>query len=175
MLLTVSVVTTAAADCVSTAHGPATYGTATRTAAPADGHVTRRRVNARAARALGPTGEMRGIALNDVGGERLLEGAIPAFPRLAAEGVTSVTVYIYLYVASPTGSTVTTTNYTATDAELQLVAEAAHANGLDLHLAPVLNGFPLAAVLRRRFATPVSRSCSTAPPPAGAGTTAPTT
>lgn len=138
MLLAGTVVTTAAADAVSTAHGPAAYGTATRTAAPADGHVKRRPVNARAARALGPTGEMRGIALNDVGGERLLEGAIPAFPRLAAEGVTSVTVYIYLYVASPTGSTVTTTSYTATDAELQLVADAAHANGLDLHLAPVL-------------------------------------
>jgi len=82
---------------------------------------------------------MRGVALNDVGAQgRLLEGTTVDFPRLAAEGVTSVSVYVYLYVDSPTGNRVSTGAETPTDAVVQLVAQAAHANGLGVHLSPVL-------------------------------------
>ncbi len=78
------------------------------------------------------------MALNDGVQGRVLESTIADFPRLAAEGVTSVAVYVYLYVDSPTGSTVSTGTLTPTDPELQLVAQAAQLNGLGLQLAPVL-------------------------------------
>lgn len=109
-------------------------------AARADAHVARRPVGARAAAALRPTGELRGIVLNDqnVTGRALLASAAD-FPRMAAEGITSVSVYVFLYVANPRGTVVTTGPNTPTDAELQLLAQAAHASGLDIHLMPVLN------------------------------------
>ena len=108
-------------------------------AAPADRHVLRAPLSPRAARALGPTGEMRGMAINDVGfGNRGIAAATVDFPRMAAEGITSVSVYVYLYLASPTGTVVSTGVYTPTDQELELVADAAKANGLDVHLTPVL-------------------------------------
>ena len=78
------------------------------------------------------------MALNDVSGGRTFPAAVADFPRLAAEGVTSVTVYVYLYLPSPTGTTVSSGPYTPTDAELELVAAAAQDNGMDLHLSPVL-------------------------------------
>ncbi|MGZ6744153.1 MAG: glycoside hydrolase family 113 [Nocardioides sp.] len=106
--------------------------------APSDLHVARKKVSARVARALGPTGELRGMALNDLGVTRPATLAIPDFPRLAAEGVTSVSVYIYLYVAAPTANQVSTGPYTPSDSEIHLIAAAASANGLGLHLMPVL-------------------------------------
>ncbi|MCW2501649.1 MAG: hypothetical protein JWN87_3325 [Frankiales bacterium] len=108
------------------------------TAAAADLHVRRAAVSRNVARALGPAGEMRGVVLNDVGVTRSLDTAIADFPRLAAEGVTSVSIYLYLYVPSPTGSTVATGLQTPTDPELQLVTAAAQATGLAVHFQPVL-------------------------------------
>jgi hypothetical protein len=111
-----------------------------------DGHVRRAPVSPVVARALGPTGEMRGMALNDANAGRPFAATVVDFPRMAAEGITSVTAYIYLYVSDPTGTEVTAGTQTATDAELDAVAAAARANHLDLHLMPVLldtatNGF----------------------------------
>jgi hypothetical protein len=57
---------------------------------------------------------------------------------MAADGMTTVSVYVYLYVANPTANVVTTGKNTPTDQELQVVAQAAHQNGLDVHLTPVL-------------------------------------
>ena len=116
---------------------PPTAPAAPQTKAPSDEHVSRPAVSDLAARALGPAGEMRGMALNDMG-VRTLPATIPDFPRMAAAGITSVTVYVYLYVSDPTGTTVTTGLHTPTDAELDAVAQAAHLNGMDLHLMPVL-------------------------------------
>jgi hypothetical protein len=82
---------------------------------------------------------MRAMALNDVGSApRPMTTAIADFPRMAAEGVTSVVAYIYLYVSDPKGTEVTTGPYTPTDNELQLVADAAKANGLGLQLMPAM-------------------------------------
>lgn len=107
-------------------------------AALSDAHVRRRPVSARAARALGAGGEIRGMAINDVSPARPATAAIADFPRLAAEGVTSVAVYVYLYVSDPSGNDVTTGLYTPTDAELQLISTAASLNGLGVQLMPVL-------------------------------------
>lgn len=117
---------------------PAAPVAAEVSAAPADQHVKRAKVTGRAAKALGPAGELRGMALNDVSTGRVLAAAAADFPRMAAEGITSVSVYIYLYVPDPTGTEVSTGLYTPTVPELELVAAAAKANGLDVHLHPVL-------------------------------------
>ncbi len=109
------------------------------TSAPADRHVVRRAVSNRVAAALGPAGELRGMALNDVGvPSRLLLGTIADFPRMAQVGINSVAVYIYLYTPSPTGTTIASGAYTPTDAELQAVATAAKAAGLGVQFMPVL-------------------------------------
>lgn len=108
------------------------------TAAPADKHVLRAPVSAKAAKALGPTGELRGMALNDVSTGRALTAATADFPRMAAEGITSVSVYVYLYLPNPTGTEVTRGLYTPTDAEIEQVSQAAAASGLDVHMMPVL-------------------------------------
>ena len=117
---------------------PAPVTPAQVSAAPADKHVKRAPLSGRAAAALGPAGELRGMALNDVSTGRVLAATIADFPRMAAEGITSVSVYVYLYLPSPTGTTVSTGPYTPTDAEIELVAEAAQASGLDVHMMPVL-------------------------------------
>lgn len=112
--------------------------TGARTAALADAHVARRPLSPRAAHALGAGGELRGMAINDVSAARPATAAIADFPRLAAEGVTSVAVYVYLYVSDPSGNDVSTGLYTPTDAELHLISAAASANGLGVQLMPVL-------------------------------------
>ena len=117
-------------------------GAVTSTAAPAgtapsDAHVKRAPVSPVVARALGPAGELRDMALNDVQG-RTLDATIADFPRMAAEGITSVSAYVYLYVQDPTANEVSAWTLTPLDAELELVADAAHDNGLELHLMPVL-------------------------------------
>lgn len=107
--------------------------------APADAHVRRAPVSPVVARALGSAGEMRGMAINDVSGPgRAIDAVTLDFPRMAADGITSVSVYQYLYVDSPTGSVIGTGRNTLTDAELQLVADRARAAGLDVQLSPVL-------------------------------------
>lgn len=107
-------------------------------APPADSHVKRAALSGRAAAALGPTGELRGMALNDVSTGRVLPATIADFPRMAAEGITSVSVYVYLYLQDPNGTSVSPGPYTPTDAEIELVAAAAQASGLDVHMMPVL-------------------------------------
>jgi hypothetical protein len=107
--------------------------------APADAHAVRKPVGPRAAAALGPHGELRGIALNDIGtSNSLVEATVADFPRMAAEGVTSVSVYVYLYVDSPTSTVVSTGAFTPSDQVINLVSTAAKANGLQLQLQPVL-------------------------------------
>lgn len=123
---------------VSVAAAPSAGSAAQLSPPPADGHVERAPVTKRVAAALGPAGELRGMALNDVSAGRVLAAAAADFPRMAAEGITSVSVYVYLYVPEPTGTEVSTGPYTPTDAELELVAAAAQDAGLDVHLMPVL-------------------------------------
>ena len=121
--------------------GAAAAGASTPTkgsAAVADAHVKRAPVSARAAAALGPGGELRGMALNDLGTPAVLDATIADFPRMRLEGITSVTAYVYLHLASPTSNEVTTSTVTPTDQELTLATSAAHAAGLDMHFMPVL-------------------------------------
>jgi hypothetical protein len=106
--------------------------------APADSHVPRAAVSPAVARALGASGEIRGVILNNGVPGRALLATTADFPRMAAEGVTSVSIYVYLYVPSPTGTTFAAGPYTPTDAELEQVTAAAHANGLGVQLTPVL-------------------------------------
>jgi hypothetical protein len=137
----VALVATAAVSTVSAgASRPgAVTATTPRTSAPADHHVARRVVSNRVSAALGPAGELRGMALNDVGvPSRLVLGTIADFPRMAQEGITSVAVYLYLYLPSPAGTTLATGAYTPTDAELQVIATAAKAAGLGVQFMPVL-------------------------------------
>jgi hypothetical protein len=107
-------------------------------AAPADAHVKRAAVSPVVARALGSAGEMRGMAINDISAGRAVDVTTLDFPRMAADGITSVSLYVYLYVDSPTGSTFSTGQNTVTDPEIELVSSRAKEAGLDLHLAPVL-------------------------------------
>jgi len=104
----------------------------------ANNHVARPHVSAKVAAALGRDGEMRGVALNNRLTATQLTSSIVDFPRMAADGITSVTAYIYLYVDNPQGSTVSTGNATPSDAQLQLVMSQAKSNGLEVHLMPVL-------------------------------------
>jgi hypothetical protein len=107
--------------------------------APSDAHIRRAALTPTVARALGPSGELRSMSLNDVGvGARGLTATIADFPRMASDGITSVTAYVYLYVQSPTSNEVSPGVYTASDAELEAVADAAHASGMDIHIMPVL-------------------------------------
>jgi hypothetical protein len=113
--------------------------TAPHSAAVSDSHIKRPAVSLRLARALGPAGEMRGMALNDVqpGGRGLL--AIAAdFPRMALEGITSVSVYVYKYVDDPTATEIHDGFLTPSDLEITTLASAAKANGLTMQLQPVL-------------------------------------
>ncbi|MGZ6791337.1 MAG: glycoside hydrolase family 113 [Mycobacteriales bacterium] len=108
-------------------------------AAPADAHVRRKPLLPRAAAALGPSGELRGMTLNGFQlSDRALEASVADLPRMAAEGVNSVAVYVYLTLSDPAGNVVTTGNRTPSDAELQLVAQTAHALGMGVQLMPVL-------------------------------------
>jgi hypothetical protein len=107
--------------------------------AMSDNHVARRPLGGVAAKALGAAGEIRAIALNDVGyAPRPLTSSIADFPRMAADGVTSVVAYVYLYLANPNSNDVTTGPNTPTDNELQLVGDAAKASGLSLQVMPAL-------------------------------------
>ena len=107
-------------------------------AAPADTHVRRPAVSPVVARALGKAGEMRGMALNDGLPGRALVASVADFPRMAAEGITSVSVYVYLYVPNAAGTVISTGPLTPSDTELQAVAQAAHQNGMGVTLSPVL-------------------------------------
>lgn len=105
----------------------------------ADRHVKRLAVSPRVAAALGSAGEMRGMAINDV----QLTGtagiaATSDFARMALEGITSVSLYVYLYVSDPTAGDVHTGRLTPTDEQISAVASAARLNNLDLQLQPVL-------------------------------------
>jgi hypothetical protein len=113
-------------------------GTSAVTSAQADSHVRRAVTSARVRRALGPTGELRSVALNNVSNTDAALTQVGDFPRMARDGITSVTVYVYLYVDSPTSSSVHTGLLTPTDQELQVVSAAAQLSGLGVHLMPVL-------------------------------------
>lgn len=110
-----------------------------QTAAPGDLHVARKPVTSKVARALGAGGELRGVDLNNVGvSGRAFASTIADFPRMAAEGINTVSIYLYLYLPNQNGNTVSTGAATASDAELQLVTTAAQAAGLAVHFMPVL-------------------------------------
>lgn len=104
-----------------------------------DTHVRRANVSARLATALGEAGEIRGMALNDMQvTERGLLATAADFPKMAAMGITSVSVYVYLYVSDPTASDVHSGLLTPTDDEITQLASAAQANGMTMQLQPVL-------------------------------------
>lgn len=109
------------------------------TSAVADGHVKRAAVSERVAQALGSAGEMRGVAINDLNvTQRNVLGVTVDFPRMALDGITSVSLYVYLYVSDPQGNSVKSGLLTPTDQEISQVAKAARENGLALQLQPVL-------------------------------------
>ena len=110
---------------------------ATTTRALADSHARRAAVSSKVAAALGPGGEMRGMALNNRSAAQLTASTLD-FRRMADDGITSVTAYIYLYVDSPGSSNVTTGELTPSDATLKQVTAQAQANGLSMHYMPVL-------------------------------------
>ena len=121
------------------AAAPVKLPSAARTAASSDAHVARRAVTARVASALGPGGEIRGMVLNDQNYEsRGILGNIPEFPKMAKEGITSIAIYLYVYVATPTSNEVSSGVYTPSDTELQVVAAAAQASGLAVQFMPIL-------------------------------------
>jgi hypothetical protein len=103
-----------------------------------DSHVRRPAVSTKVARVLGAGGELRGMALNDISPPRALDATVVDFPRMAADGITSVTAYVYLYLRSPNSNLFMAGVNTPTDAELQVVGAAAKASGLKLVLMPVL-------------------------------------
>lgn len=108
-------------------------------AAKSDSHVKRPAVSVRLASALGPAGEMRGMALNDVqtGGRGLLAIA-PDFPRMALDGITSVSIYVYKYLDDPAATEIHDGFLTPKDVEITTLATAAKANGISMQLQPVL-------------------------------------
>jgi hypothetical protein len=110
---------------------------ASTTRAIADSHVRRAAVSSKVAAALGPGGEMRGMALNN-GSPTQLTASTLDFGRMAADGITSVTAYIYLYLDSPDSSNITSGQLTPSDSTLAQVTAQAAANGLSMHFMPVL-------------------------------------
>ncbi|MCW2544404.1 MAG: hypothetical protein JWM40_1956 [Frankiales bacterium] len=110
-----------------------------KSAALSDSHVRRPAVNARLAGALGARGEMRGMALNDIQptGRGLLAEAAD-FPRMALEGITSVAIYVYLYVDDPNATQVHSGLLTPQDTEITTLATAAKLSGMTMQLQPVL-------------------------------------
>jgi hypothetical protein len=112
---------------------------ATASEALGDNHVQRKPVSPKVAKALQPAGEMRGMAINDVGlAHRNLLAVAADFPRIARNGITSVTLYIYLYLPDRYGTTVTTGPWTPTDQEITLLAGQAQQAGLRFQMMPVL-------------------------------------
>ncbi|MCU1588135.1 MAG: hypothetical protein JWN31_1628 [Frankiales bacterium] len=112
---------------------------APRSAAVSDSHVKRPAVSLRLATALGPAGEMRGMALNDVQpGGRGLVALAADFPRMALDGITSVSIYVYKYVSDPTAADIHDGFLTPSDLEITTLASAAKASGLTMQLQPVL-------------------------------------
>jgi hypothetical protein len=110
-----------------------------QSAALSDTHVRRLAVSSRVASALGPAGELRGMALNDQQAtERDVVATIADFPRMAADGINSVSVYVYLYVTDDKASDVHSGALTLTDQEISTIASAAQANGMGFQLQPVL-------------------------------------
>lgn len=104
-----------------------------------DHHVQRPPVSPVVARALGPAGELRGMSLNDVGASnKALQLVALDFPTMAKLGVTSVALYVYLYLPNPEGNEVSTGTYTPSDADIATVGQAAASAGLGLQVMPVL-------------------------------------
>lgn len=79
--------------------------------------------------------DIRGIDYGNV--NRPLALLIPDLPRLQRIGVNHVTLYVYLYVNSPTSSTVYAGPTTPTDAELTTVIKAIHASGMTVAVSPL--------------------------------------
>ncbi len=62
---------------------------------------------------------------------------LPDLPRLQSIGVNHVTLYVYLFVDSPTGSSVKRGPTTPSDAELALVIDRIHAAGMTVAVSPL--------------------------------------
>ncbi|MEO6204220.1 MAG: hypothetical protein ABIO67_02385 [Mycobacteriales bacterium] len=78
------------------------------------------------------------MAINDVGVGRAVEASVADFSRMAADGITTVSLYQYLYLPDPNGVTIGTGTNTLTDQEIELVVAEATRNNLKVHLLPIL-------------------------------------
>ena len=79
--------------------------------------------------------DIRGIDYGNV--NRPLALLVPDLPRLQRIGVNHVTLYVYLFVDSPTSSSVHRGPTTPSDAELTSVIDAVHASGMTVAVSPL--------------------------------------
>ena len=67
-----------------------------------------------------------------------LDEVVGDIPRLAEDGVNLISIYITMYVDSPTSNTIKSGAYTPTDSELEAAIDLAHSNGMAVQLAPTV-------------------------------------
>jgi hypothetical protein len=81
-------------------------------------------------------GPIHGMVL--VGTDQPLDAVVGDIPRLAADGVNLVSIYVTEYIDSPYSSNIHSGRFTPTDQELEQAIELAHANGMAVQLAPTV-------------------------------------
>lgn len=81
-------------------------------------------------------GPIHGMIL--VSSNQPLDAVVGDIPRLAADGVNLVSIYVTQYIDSPTSNTVKSGTFTPSDSELEAAIDLAHANGMAVQLAPTV-------------------------------------
>lgn len=79
--------------------------------------------------------DLKGVVYSNVNRSPAL--LLPDLPRLRSIGVNHVTLYVYLFVDSPTSSSVKSGPTTPSDTELGLVIDEVHAAGMTVAVAPL--------------------------------------
>src|SRR3954462_14648975 len=67
-----------------------------------------------------------------------LDAVVGDIPRLAADGVNLVSIYVTKYVDSATSNKIKSGTYTPSDSELEAAIDLAHQNGMAVQLAPTI-------------------------------------
>lgn len=81
-------------------------------------------------------GPIHGMIL--VSSNQPLDAVVGDIPRLAADGVNLVSIYVTQYVDSPTSNTIKSGTFTPSDTELEAAIDLAHENGMAVQLAPTV-------------------------------------
>jgi hypothetical protein len=81
-------------------------------------------------------GPIHGMIL--VSSNQSLDAVVGDIPRLAADGVNLVSIYVTKYIDSPTSNKIKDGRFTPSDSELEAAIDLAHENGMAVQLAPTV-------------------------------------